>query len=229
VWNAPLMGGARPALRKALAAARFVPPEVPVVANIDARVHLDPGEWPGLLSSQLCGPVRWRQTLQTLTGLGATTLVELGPGGVLTGLAKRGAPGVRALSVVTPDDLDALMDAIAAPETTEADSPALHQGEHLYVSERVVVSPAAGVFDPEATLLAPGAGLLPGTTGGGGVATDTSDGGHAIAVGDLVGLVGETEVRTPFSGRVIRWLAAAGERVQEGQPVLWLRVHGEER
>ena len=38
-------------------------------------------EWPGLLSAQLCSPVRWRQTLETLAGLGATSLVELGPGG----------------------------------------------------------------------------------------------------------------------------------------------------
>ena len=68
------MAGARPALRKALGDAAFRTPEVPVVANVDARVHEDPGEWPGLLSAQLCGPVRWRQTVETLAGLGATTL-----------------------------------------------------------------------------------------------------------------------------------------------------------
>ena len=33
-----------------------------------------------------------------------------------------------------------------------------------------------------------------------------------------------TEVRTPFAGQVIGWLAAAGERVQEGQPLVWMRV-----
>jgi biotin carboxyl carrier protein len=31
-------------------------------------------------------------------------------------------------------------------------------------------------------------------------------------------------VRTPFAGQVIGWLAAEGERVQEGQPLVWLRV-----
>jgi [acyl-carrier-protein] S-malonyltransferase len=228
-FHTPLMAGARPALRDALAGTTFAAPEVPVVANVDARAHLDPGEWPGLLSAQLCAPVRWRQTLQTLAGLGARTLVELGPGGVLTGLAKRAAPDLRALAVATPDDLDALMDAIAASEGTDADAPPVHAGEHLYVSERVVVSPGGGTFVPEPSLAAPGTGLLPGTAGhttdpGGGGGAGTSD----IAVGDLVGLVGETEIRTPFSGRVVRWLAAAGERVQEGQPVLWLRVAGDE-
>ena len=70
-----------------------------MVANVDARVHGDPAEWPGLLSAQLCSPVRWRQTLETLAGLGATTLVELGPGGVLSGLARRAVPELQALSV----------------------------------------------------------------------------------------------------------------------------------
>jgi biotin carboxyl carrier protein len=36
--------------------------------------------------------------------------------------------------------------------------------------------------------------------------------------------VGVSEVRTPFAGQVIGWLAADGERVQEGQPLAWLRV-----
>jgi [acyl-carrier-protein] S-malonyltransferase len=227
-FHTPLMGGARPALRKALGSATFVRPEVPVVANVDARAHEDPSDWPALLSAQLCAPVRWRQTIETLAGLGATTFVELGPGGVLTGLAKRVAPDVRALSVATPDDLDALMDAVAAPAVTEADKHPQHEGEHLYMSERVVVSPAGGVFTPEATLAAPGTGLLPGTAGAAGSEPGPA-GGHQIAVGDLVGTVGDTEVRTPFSGHVVRWLAAAGERVQPGQPVLWLRVPGSDR
>ena len=91
----------------------FLAPEVPVVANVDARVHDDPAEWPGLLSAQLCSPVRWRQTLETFAGLGATTLVELGPGGVLSGLARRIAPELQALAVAKPDDLDTLMDPVA--------------------------------------------------------------------------------------------------------------------
>jgi [acyl-carrier-protein] S-malonyltransferase len=188
-----------------------------VVANVDARVHSEPGEWPGLLSAQLCSPVRWRQSLETLVGLGATRLVELGPGGVLSGLARRVAPELTSLAVAKPDDLDTLMDAVAAIEAPRTDLHA-HQGEHLYMSERVVVSPGSGIFAPEETLFAPGTGLLPGTGGSPG------GGPSAVGVGDLVGRVGVTEVRTPFAGQVIRWLATAGERVQEGQPLVWLRV-----
>ncbi len=217
-FHTPLMAAARPALRKALGDAVFRAPEVPVVANVDARVHDDPAEWPGLLSAQLCSPVRWRQTLETLAGLGASTLVELGPGGVLSGLARRAAPELTALAVSKPGDLDALMDAVAAPDSLRAELPA-DVGEHLYMSERVVVSPAAGIFSPEASLAAPGTGLLPGTAGGGDTRT-------VVAVGDLVGRVGVVEARTPFAGRLVRWLATGGERVQEGQPLAWLHVDG---
>jgi [acyl-carrier-protein] S-malonyltransferase len=191
---------------------------VRVVANVDARVHDDPSDWPGLLSAQLCSPVRWRQTLETFAGLGLTSLLELGPGGVLSGLAKRSLPEIQSLAVAKPADLDTLMDQIAEAGTWRAE-PALHQGEHLYMSERVVVSPSGGIFTPEESLRAPGTGLLPGTDGGPGV-----DAVSVVAVGDLVGRVGVTEVRTPFAGQVIGWLAAAGERVQDGQPLVWMRV-----
>jgi [acyl-carrier-protein] S-malonyltransferase len=215
-FHTPLMQGARADLRKALAEVTFLTPEVRVVANVDAHVHDDPAEWPGLLSAQLCSPVRWRQTLETFAGLGLTSLVELGPGGVLSGLAKRSLPEIQSLAVSKPEDLDTLIDQISAAGTWRAE-PALHQGEHLYMSERVVVSPSSGIFSPEASLQAPGTGLLPGTGG-------SSDQSSAVDVGELVGRVGVSEVRTPFAGQVIGWLAADGERVQEGQPLVWLRV-----
>jgi [acyl-carrier-protein] S-malonyltransferase len=217
-FHTPLMQGARAPLRKALSEVTFLTPEVRVVANVDARVHDDPAEWPGLLSAQLCSPVRWRQTLETFAGLGLTSLVELGPGSVLSGLAKRSLPEIQSISVSKPSDLDTLMDTIAAAGTWRAE-PALHQGEHLYMSERVVVSPCGGIFAPDASLHAPGTGLLPGTEG-----DSNHDGPSHVEVGDLVGRIGVTEVRTPFAGQVINWLAVDGERVQEGQPLVWLRV-----
>jgi len=217
-FHTPLMAGARPALRKALGDTVFRSPEIPVVANVDARIHSDPAEWPGLLSAQLCSPVRWRQSLETLGGLGGTLFVELGPGGVLSGLARRSLPDADSVSVAEPDDLDRLMELVARPESLGAEPH--HVGEHLYMSERIVVSPGGGIFFPEQTLSAPGTGLLPGTA--------AADGPRSvISVGDLIGRVGAVEVRTPFAGQVVRWQAAPGERVQEGQALLWLRVSGE--
>ena len=212
-----LMSPARARLRKALSDTPFNAAEVPVVANVDARAHSAPGDWAGLLSAQLCGPVRWRQTLETLARDGATRMVEVGPGGVLTGLARRTLPEATAVSVGTPDDLGKLLEILSGSEDWQAYAAA-HQGEHLYMSERVVVSPGAGIFDPEDGLSVPGPGGLSGKKG-----SDVE-----IAVGALLGRVGAVDVRTPFAGRLVGFLALRGERVMAGQPVAWLRVPADE-
>ncbi len=217
-FHTMLMAPARSWLRKSLASTPFSVPEIPVIANVDARAHTAAEDWPGLLSAQLCSPVRWRQSLETLAGMGATRFVEVGTGGVLTGLARRTLPDALASAVATPDDLDTLVNAIAGSETWNTYAAA-HQGEHLYTSERVVISPSAGVFEPVTGLAAPGPG---------GLSPDGTDvprtDGAPVAVGDLLGTVGAAEVRTPFAGMVVGFLAHPGERVAAGEPIAWLRV-----
>ena len=51
--------------------------------------------------------------------------------------------------------------------------------------------------------------------------------GAPVAVGDLLGTVGTVEVRTPFAGTVVGFLAHPGERVVAGEPVAWLRVQAD--
>ncbi|HZQ56573.1 MAG TPA: ACP S-malonyltransferase [Acidimicrobiales bacterium] len=104
-FHTPLMGAAQAGLDAALAATAFTDGACPVVANVDAAPHAAGAEWPALLSAQLCRPVRWREGTGTLVGLGVTRVVELGPGGVLTGLAKRTAPSLERLSLASPGDL----------------------------------------------------------------------------------------------------------------------------
>jgi [acyl-carrier-protein] S-malonyltransferase len=217
-FHTALMAPARPRLRNALAAVEFLESEVPVVTNVDAAAHLHADEWAGLLSAQLCSPVRWRQSLVALGDLGVTVLVEVGPGGVLTGLAKRTVPDLHALSVAAPDDLDALVEEAASNDTWSA-YVAAHQGEHLYSSERVVVAPTTGIFEPEQTVQIPGPSTVRSHD------TPTPDApGSTVRVGDLVGTVGTTEVRSAFAGQLVAFLAHPGERVVLGQPLAWLRV-----
>jgi len=87
----------------------------------------------------------------------------------------------------------------------------------------VVVSPAPGVFEPEATLAALEATALAEATAAPGSGAGVEP-GSLIAVGDRVGTVGLVDVRTPFDGILVRWLAVRGERVVEGQPVAWIRT-----
>jgi len=223
-FHTQLMLPARARLRQTLDSVTFHSPEVPVVANVDARVHTDPAEWPGLLSAQLCSPVRWRQSLEALGGRGATVLAELGPGGVLTGMVRRTIPDVRGVAVSVPADLDKLMDTVAGTDEWTASSP-VHQGEHLYTSERVIVSPTPGVFEPDVQLAALESTALAEATAAPGSGHGIEP-GSLLAVGDRVGTVGLTDVRTPFHGILVRWLAVRGERVVEGQPVAWIRTPG---
>jgi [acyl-carrier-protein] S-malonyltransferase len=225
-FHTPLMAPAASRLRKALSATRFLLPEVPVVANLDARAHRGAGEWRSLLAGQLCSPVRWRQSLETLGSLGTTCVVEVGPGGVLAALTKRGLPGVTTLAVSTPDDIDVLVQQLAGSDHVPPDLSE-HQGEHLFSSERVVVSPAAGVFAPDPLLEAPHPGRQ------GTLAPDTGEtqgdpARYPVSVGDLLGTVGTSEVRTPFAGQLVAFIAHPGERVAKGQPVAWLHVPPDE-
>lgn len=108
-FHTPLMATAQPRLDQAVAAAPFAPGAVDVVANVDATPHGQPGEWPALLSAQLCSPVRWRESVLRLEAMGVTRIIELGPGGVLGGMVKRIAPDLDRTSASTPDELAALI------------------------------------------------------------------------------------------------------------------------
>ena len=198
-FHTPFMSPARDRLRKAIAEANPRDTEVPVISNVDALAHNTGADWSSLLSAQLSSPVRWKHCLLTLEALGVTEFVELGPGGVLTGMAKRTVEDARTIAVSTPEDLEKLL------EWVNAGSPrggSQLEGEHLFAHERLVVSPAAGLFTPIA---------------------DLSD-GTRLTVGSVLGHVGDSEVRSPFAGVLQSYIALGGERVTMRQPIAWLRT-----
>ncbi|WP_433549525.1 ACP S-malonyltransferase [Streptomyces sp. CA-294286] len=82
-------------------------PRLTYVSNADGQVVAAGSEIVSRLVSQVSNPVRWDLCMETFGALGATAMIEVCPGGTLTGLAKRALPGVRTLALKTPDDLDA--------------------------------------------------------------------------------------------------------------------------
>jgi [acyl-carrier-protein] S-malonyltransferase len=198
-FHTPFMIPARDRLREAIASANPRDTEVPVISNVDAIAHDHGNEWASLLSAQLSSPVRWKQCLLTLNDLGVTGFAELGPGGVLTGMAKRTLEGSRTISVSTPDELDKFIEWVnnAAPTGIQQ-----HEGEHLFAIERLVVSSASGVFTP-LTSFQPG---------------------DRIAIGQTLGMIGETPVVSVFEGILQSFIAVDGERVTLRQPIAWLRT-----
>ncbi len=72
-----------------LDAAPFADLEVPVVTNVDVLANLSGAEAREALRRQVCSPVRWVETVQRLSRDAAEGAIEVGPGTVLSGLAKR--------------------------------------------------------------------------------------------------------------------------------------------
>ncbi|MER6067459.1 ACP S-malonyltransferase [Streptomyces sp. NPDC001852] len=99
----------------AKAAAELIPadPKVRYVSNKDGRAVTTGAEVLERLVGQVANPVRWDLCMETFKELGVTALIEVCPGGTLTGLAKRALPGVTTLALKTPDDLDAARALIA--------------------------------------------------------------------------------------------------------------------
>jgi [acyl-carrier-protein] S-malonyltransferase len=83
----------------------FADPSAPVVSNDDAVAYSDAEGWRVRLARHVSVPVQWRSTMETLTGLGADTFLEVGHGSMLAALAKRGAPGVTVRNIAVPDDV----------------------------------------------------------------------------------------------------------------------------
>jgi [acyl-carrier-protein] S-malonyltransferase len=101
-FHTPLMQSAADAMAPGLADIELKPPSVPVVSNADATACTDADGWRTRLVDHLVRPVRWRQSLDTLVAQGATTFVEVGPGRVLTGLARKSRPDVATELVSVP-------------------------------------------------------------------------------------------------------------------------------
>jgi [acyl-carrier-protein] S-malonyltransferase len=114
-FHCALMQPAAEAMQVALAEVDVRAPVVPVVANVLAAPTSDPDEIRRRLVEQVTGVVRWTESVTWLAGQGGVTqLVELGTGKVLTGLAKRIAPELSAVSVGVPADIDAFIAQLTA-------------------------------------------------------------------------------------------------------------------
>ena len=113
-FHSPLMRDAAAGFEPVVAALPLRDARFPVVCNVDGTAVTDAGGLRARLRSQLVSAVRWTDCVTTLVGLGAEALVEVGPGGVLTGLARRIVPGTRALAVADGDAAAGLTAALAA-------------------------------------------------------------------------------------------------------------------
>ena len=107
-FHCPLMKPAADVMAEALAEVKMAVPAVPLYANVTASPTDDPDRIRELLVEQVTGMVRWRESVAAMFESGVTHFVEFG-GKVLSPMVKRIAPDANVTSVVTPDDIDALV------------------------------------------------------------------------------------------------------------------------
>ncbi|MCL6404880.1 [acyl-carrier-protein] S-malonyltransferase [Dickeya dadantii] len=102
-----------PAARKladALEAMTFNAPDVPVVNNVDVRAESAQEAIRSALVRQLHNPVRWTECVEYMAAQGVVSLVEVGPGKVLTGLTKRIVDSLTATAINDPASLSAALE-----------------------------------------------------------------------------------------------------------------------
>jgi len=102
-FHSPLMEPAAARIIEALDRFQFRAPRFPIAENVTGQLVQDPTALRDLLGRHVLSAVRWEACAQSLATAGSTTFVECGAGNVLTKLAKRVVPGVRAIAVGSPD------------------------------------------------------------------------------------------------------------------------------
>lgn len=110
-FHSVLMQPAAAAMSDALAAVEIQAPAVPVIANVRAEPVLEPGAIRILLVEQVTGSVRWRESIEFLSGAGVGEFWEIGAGKALSGMIKRISKQAETRAIGTPADIAALKDA----------------------------------------------------------------------------------------------------------------------
>ena len=104
-FHSRLMKPAGEALEKVLEESPVAMPRIPVYHNVTAAPAADVAQLRANLAAQVAGSVRWEECVRNMVAAGGDTMIEFGPGNVLTGLLRRTLPEVRGLNVNSAETL----------------------------------------------------------------------------------------------------------------------------
>lgn len=113
-FHTDFMASAQPELQELADSLNPNDPTVSILSNRDGRPVENGRDYVQSLVSQVTSPVRWDLCQQTLVESGVTGLLELLPGGTLTGIARRGMKGVETFALTSADQLDEARAFVAA-------------------------------------------------------------------------------------------------------------------
>ncbi|HTM59536.1 MAG TPA: ACP S-malonyltransferase [Burkholderiales bacterium] len=111
-FHSTLMRPAAEKLKGYLANVKVLAPTITVVNNVDVAIEREPARIKDALVRQAASPVRWVETIKKMVEMGATHIVECGPGKVLAGMTKRIAPNVQSLSLSERASVEAALQAL---------------------------------------------------------------------------------------------------------------------
>jgi [acyl-carrier-protein] S-malonyltransferase len=111
-FHSTLMQPAADKLKGKLVTVTLSSPQCAVVNNVDVKVETDPARIKDALVRQAASPVRWVETIKAMVAMGATHIVECGPGKVLGGMTKRIAPEVQSITLQDKASLEAALQAL---------------------------------------------------------------------------------------------------------------------
>ena len=109
-FHSPLMEPARLGMEQALAEVRIENPEIMFIPNVTAAPVSDGATIRELLIRQITSPVRWGKSMEYIAQMGVQSVIEIGPGKVLSGLAKREMRPERLISLDTLEDIESFLD-----------------------------------------------------------------------------------------------------------------------
>lgn len=112
-FHSALMKPAADNMSQVLADVEISTPAMPILQNVDAAVHTDPNEIRDNLVAQMCGAVLWTNTIIALKEMGIESVVECGPGKVLTGLAKRIDKSISSRNIFSFESISEVKEALA--------------------------------------------------------------------------------------------------------------------
>ena len=104
-FHSPLMADAAEEFEEVLAAVAFQDAKVPVMSNVDPSPETNADKLKERLRQQMTGSVRWREISLSLPEQDVNTVVEIGPGKVLTGLIKRTCKGLTLTNISTVESI----------------------------------------------------------------------------------------------------------------------------
>lgn len=111
-FHSSLLKPASDRLRSYLADIHFAAPSIPLINNVDVRIENEAQAIKDALVRQAASPVRWVETVQKMSEMGITRLIECGPGKVLSGLTKRIHSDLQSDAINDQASLDAMLEAL---------------------------------------------------------------------------------------------------------------------